>query len=149
PMAAGLAAQSVIGLLMIAAGICWVTFAFHAHDWGSGLWETLVGLLATITGVLMLAHPVVGLAALTLVVASYFIAIGVLKIVFSFRIRMLKSWVWVLINGIITVLLGVMIDVQWPFSGFYAIGTILGIDLVFGGFSLIQMSSAAESVLGK
>ena len=42
-----------------------------------------------------------------------------------------------------------MIDYQWPVSGFYAIGTLLGIDLIFGGFSLIQMSSAAEQVLGK
>ena len=105
PMAAGLAAQAIIGFLVIAAGVCWITFAFHAHDWGSGLWETLVGLLAVITGVSMLRHPLVSLAALTLIVAAYFIASGVLKVALAFRIRMLKSWVWVLINGVISILL--------------------------------------------
>jgi len=149
PMVAGLAAQTIVGLLIIAAGVCWITFAFHAHDWGSGLWETLVGLLAVITGVMMLKHPLVGLSALTVVVASYFIATGVLKVIFAFRIRMLKSWVWILINGCISILLGLMIDFGWPASSLYVIGTLLGIDLVFGGFSLVQLGSMGERVFGK
>jgi uncharacterized membrane protein HdeD (DUF308 family) len=149
PWAAGLAAQTLVGLLFIAAGVAWITFAFHAHDWGSGIWESLVGMFAIVSGVIMVSHPLVGLAALTLVVASYFIATGILKIVFAFRIRMLKGWVWVLVNGIVSVLLGVLISYQWPWSGLYAIGTLLGIDLVFGGFSLIQMGSAAQRVLSR
>lgn len=147
PFASGLAAQAVIGLVMIAAGITWITFAFHAHSWGSGLWETLVGLLAVITGVLMVGNPLVSLEVLTLVLASYFIATGILKIAFAFQIRMLRSWGWVFFNGIISILLGLMISYQWPLSGLWAIGTLLGIDLLFGGLSLTQIGSFARRVL--
>jgi uncharacterized membrane protein HdeD (DUF308 family) len=142
PLASGLAVQALIGVLMIAAGITWVTFSFHAHSWGSGLWEALVGVAAVVTGVLMLGHPLINLAILTLVLAAYFIATGILKIVFAFHLKPLKSWGWVLFNGIVAILLGVLITYQWPFSGLWAIGTLFGVDLLFGGFSLIALGSS-------
>jgi uncharacterized membrane protein HdeD (DUF308 family) len=147
PLATGLVVQAIVGLLVIAAGVCWITFGSHAHTWGSGLWEALVGVLAVITGVIMLTNPLANLAVLTLVLASYFIATGSLKIIFAFRLKMLQSWGWILFNGIVSVLLGIMISYQWPISGLWAIGTLIGVDLLFGGFSLIQMGSSAERLL--
>jgi uncharacterized membrane protein HdeD (DUF308 family) len=144
PWASGLAVQGIIGLLMIAGGITWIIFAFHAHGWGSGLWEALVGVLAVATGVLMLGHPVVGLQVLTLILSAYFIATGILKAVFAFKFNKLKSWGWILFNGIMSVILGVLIIYQWPFSGLWAIGVLFGVDLLCGGFSLIQIGSSAE-----
>ncbi len=149
PWASGLAIQAVVGLLMIGGGITWTVLSFHAHSWGSGLWEALVGVLSVISGVIMLAHPLVSLAILTLVLAAYFISSGVLRMVFAFHYKPLPGWGWVLFNGIVSILLGVMISYQWPFSGIWAIGTLVGIDLLFGGFSLIRIGSVSEDVLKK
>ena len=144
PWASGLAVQAVIGLLIIAGGISWITFAFHASGWGSGLWEAFAGVLAVITGVLMLSHPLVNLAVLTLILACYFIATGILKAIFAFKLKGLPAWGWVLFNGIISIILGALISYQWPFSGLWAIGTLFGVDMLFGGFSLIKVGSSAE-----
>ncbi|MCG3205788.1 MAG: hypothetical protein KCHDKBKB_02511 [Elusimicrobia bacterium] len=143
PLASGLAVQAIVGLFMIAAGVTWVAFSFQAKGWGSGLWEALVGVLAAITGVVMLAHPLANLAGLTLVLASYFIATGILRSVFAFQLRPLRSWGWVFFNGIMSVVLGVMISYQWPLSGAWAVGTLLGVDLIFGGFSLIRIGTSS------
>jgi uncharacterized membrane protein HdeD (DUF308 family) len=147
PWATGLAVQTAIGFLMLAAGITWTVFAFHAKSWDSGLWEALVGVLSVASGVVMLAHPIVSLSILTLVVAVYFISGGILKMVFAFQHSILPGRNWVIFNGIISILLGVMITYQWPFSGLWAIGTLVGVDLLFAGFSLIRIGSASEHIL--
>ena len=107
PWVSGLVAQAVVGFVLIGAGITWTVFSFHAKSWGSGLWEALVGVLTVISGVIMLAHPLVNLAILTLVLAAYFTAAGVLKIVFAFQHKPMRGWGWLLFNGIVSILLGV------------------------------------------
>jgi uncharacterized membrane protein HdeD (DUF308 family) len=142
-----LAVQAVVGFVLIGAGITWTVFSFHARSWGSGLWEALVGVLAVICGVIMLAHPLVSLAILTLVLAAYFMAAGVLKIVFAFQHKPMPGWGWVLFNGVVSILLGVFITYQWPFSGTWAVGILVGVDLLIGGFSLIRTGSVSEHFL--
>ena len=147
PWISGLAVQAIVGLLMIAAGITWTVFSFQAKSWGSGLWEALVGVLSIASGVVMLAHPVISLAILTLVLAVYFISGGVLKMVFAFQHKMLPGRNWVIFSGIVSILLGLMITYQWPFSGTWAVGTLVGVDLLFAGISFIRIGSASERVL--
>lgn len=149
PWASGLAVQAIVGLLMIGAGIVWTVLSFHAHSWGSGLWEALVGVMSVASGVIMLGHPLISLAVITLVLAAYFTAAGILKIVFAFQHKPMRGWGWVLFSGIMSVLLGVLISYQWPFSGVWAIGTLVGVDLMFAGFSLIRIGSVSEDVLHK
>ena len=147
PWVSGLVAQAVVGFVLIGAGITWTVFSFHARSWGSGLWEALVGVLAVICGVIMLAHPLVSLAIMTLVLAAYFTAAGVLKMVFAFQHKPMRGWGWVLFNGVVSILLGVLITYQWPFSGTWAVGILVGVDLLIGGFGLIRTGSASEHIL--
>jgi uncharacterized membrane protein HdeD (DUF308 family) len=147
PWASGLAVQAVVGFVLIAGGITWIVLSFHARSWGSGLWEALVGVMALVCGVIMLAHPLVGLAVMTLALAAYFTAAGILKIVFAFHLRPVRGWGWVLFNGVISILLGVLITYQWPISGTWAVGTLVGVDLLIGGFSLVRTGSASEHAL--
>jgi len=149
PWFSGLVVQAVVGFFMIGAGIAWTVFSFHAHSWDSGLWEGLVGILSVISGVIMLAHPLISMTVLTLVLAAYFISAGILRTVFAFRYKPLPGWESVLISGVMSILLGLLISYQWPFSGLWAIGTLVGIDLLFGGFSLIRIGSVSENVLKK
>jgi uncharacterized membrane protein HdeD (DUF308 family) len=147
PLASGIAVQALVSLLMIGAGITWAIFAFHANSWGSGVWEGLVGILAVVCGVIMLTHPMVSLAALTLGLAAYFVSVGALKVVFAFQERPMPGWGLVLFNGLISLTLGVMLAWQWPVSGVWAIGTLVGVDFLFGGFSLIRIGSVSEQTL--
>ena len=147
PWASGLAVQVVVGFVMIGAGVTWIVFSFHAKSWGSGLWEALVGVLAIITGVIMLAHPLISLAIMTLALVAFFTVAGVLKMVFAFQLKPLQGWGWVLFNGVLSILLSVMITYQWPFSGTWAVGTLVGVDLLIGGFSLIRTGSASDNAL--
>jgi uncharacterized membrane protein HdeD (DUF308 family) len=147
PMASGVAVQAIVGLVMIGAGITWTVFSIHANKWGSGVWEALLGVLAVVSGVVMLAHPLLSLAALTLVLAGYFISVGALKIVFAFQERPMPGWGFVLLNGIISMALGALLAYQWPFSGIWAVGTLVGVDFMFGGFSLIRIGSVSENTL--
>ncbi len=146
PWATGLAVQAILGALVIGAGISWITFAFHANTWGSGVWEGLVGVLSVIAGVLMLAHPMANLAVLTLILACFFITTGILKAVFSFKLKMIKGWAGILVDGIISVILGVLIAYQWPLSGIWVIGTLLGVEMLFGGFSLIALGVSIKPI---
>ncbi len=144
PRFAGLAVQLMIGWLIIFAGITWTLYASHARSWGSGLWEALVGILAVIGGVSIIARPVMSLEILTLILAVYFIATGVLKLALSFELRPTHGWGWTLCSGVISIFLGVMVMRQWPYSGLWLVGTLVGIEMIFGGFSLIRMGSATH-----
>jgi uncharacterized membrane protein HdeD (DUF308 family) len=89
-------------------------------------------------------HPVLGVASLTLVLASLFLIEGILDIVLFFNMRSVKGSNWVLFDGIITLLLGVMIYAQWPVSSLWAIGTLVGISMIFSGVSRVMISLAVR-----
>jgi len=144
PRISGIAVQLLLGWLLILAGIAWTMYASHARSWGSGLWEALVGILAVIGGVIIIARPLLSLEILTWILAVYFIATGVLKLALAFELRPTQGWGWTLFNGAISVFLGVIVMRQWPFSGLWLVGTLVGIDMIFGGFSLIRISTGAR-----
>ena len=85
-----------------------------------------------------------GVASLTLVLASLFLVEGILNIVLFFRTRSLRGSSWVLIDGIITLLLGLMIYAQWPSSSAWAIGTLVGISMIFSGVTRVMLSLAVR-----
>lgn len=143
PKISGLAVQLMLGWLIVLAGLAWTMYASHARSWGSGLWEALVGILTVIGGAIIITRPLASLEVLTWILAVYFIATGVLKLALAFELRPTRGWGWTLFNGIVTVVLGVIVMRTWPFSGLWLVGTLVGIDMVFGGFSLIRISSAA------
>src|ERR1700727_4108973 len=104
----------------------------------------LVGLAYVCFGVYLIARPAVGVASLTLVLASLFLVEGILNIVLFFRARSLRGSSWVLIDGIITLLLGLMIYAQWPSSSAWAIGTLVGVSMIFSGVARVMMSWAVR-----
>jgi uncharacterized membrane protein HdeD (DUF308 family) len=144
PRISGIAVQLMLGWLLVLAGIAWTMYASHARSWGSGLWEALVGILAVMGGVIIIARPLLSLEILTWMLAVYFIATGVLKLALAFELKPTRGWGWTLFNGVISVFLGAIVMRQWPFSGLWLVGTMVGIDMIFGGFSLMRLSSAAR-----
>ena len=107
----------------------------------------VIGLMSAVAGGYMLARPGMALATITIVLAAYFIVDGVFEIIWAFRLRPIKGWGWTLFSGIVALALGVMIWRQFPVSGVWAVGTLAGIHLLFGGSSLASVCRAARSAV--
>jgi uncharacterized membrane protein HdeD (DUF308 family) len=114
------------------------------------IWKLLVGVAYVCFGVYLILHPVLAVASLTLVLASLFLIEGVLDIVLFVKMRSVGGSTWVLLDGIITLLLGLMIYMQWPSSSAWAIGTLVGVSMIISGVTRVMMSlavrKAAQSV---
>jgi uncharacterized membrane protein HdeD (DUF308 family) len=150
PFLAAVAVNVAIAWLIVLAGAVHVILAFRAHGAGSMIWKLLVGVAYVCFGVYLILHPVLAVASLTLVLASLFLIEGVLDIVLFVKMRSVGGSTWVLLDGIITLLLGLMIYMQWPSSSAWAIGTLVGVIMIISGVTRVMMSlavrKAAQSV---
>ena len=144
PFLAAVAINAVIAWLIVMAGVIHVVVAFHAFRAGSMLWKLLVGLAYVFFGGYLITHPSLGVASLTLVLASLFLVEGVLNIALFFQMRSVQGSGWVLADGIITLLLGLMIYRQWPSSSAWAIGTLVGVSMIVSGITRVMMSLAVR-----
>src|SRR3984893_14878894 len=130
PFLAAVAVSAFISWLIVLAGVVHIVLAFHTHGAGSVIWRLLVGIAYLAFGGYMITHPVLSVASLTLVLAGLFVIEGVLNLVLYARMRALHGSTWVLFDGVITLLLGLMIYLQWPSSSVWAIGILVGVSLM-------------------
>ncbi|NNE17087.1 MAG: hypothetical protein HKN10_01300 [Myxococcales bacterium] len=144
PLVAGLSIAVAVGVLIVASGVSRLFLAFKMGSFGHGLLVFLLGLLSILIGGYMLARPGMALATLTLVLATYFAVDGGFQIIWAFRLRPIKGWGWALFSGVVSLALGIMIWRQFPMSGVWAVGTLAGIQMVFGGSSVASVCSAAR-----
>lgn len=148
PMITGIAVALMVGILLIAGGIARTIFAFKCKSWGKGILVFVLGLLTLLVGLYMVARPGVALATLTLVLAAYFVVDGIFEIIEAFDLKPIKGWGWMLFGGIVSILLGFMIWRQWPISGAWAVGILVGIKLIFAGWAMVGIGAAGRSVAG-
>lgn len=144
PLVAGMSIAVLVGIMLIIGGIGHLIFSMQT---GKGFFSILVGVLTIIAGIYMLANPAVALATLTVFLAAYMVVSGIFEILMAFQIKPIKGWGWVLFSGILSLVLGVMIWSQFPLSGAWAIGLLVGINLVFSGWSLIMIGIAARAMI--
>jgi uncharacterized membrane protein HdeD (DUF308 family) len=135
---ATLATVLVFGCLLLGGGIVQVVNAFLARSWRGFFLHILAGTLNLVVGLLMIDYPLQAAEGLTLLLACSFLVGGVVRIVYSLAERFAGSG-WVLVNGIITLLLGVAIWRHWPESSWVVIGLFVGIDLMFSGWSWVML----------
>jgi len=149
PQAAGIAVNLLVGWLLVFSGAVHLVFAWHTRTTGGILWELLLGIIYIFIGGYLLVHPVAGLATLTLALAIYLFAEGILELILGFRIRPMPGSGWLLFDGVITLILAVMIWKTWPSSTEWVIGTLVGISMLFSGISRLMLSMAARQVAAK
>jgi uncharacterized membrane protein HdeD (DUF308 family) len=140
PFLAAVAVSLVVAWLILLAGVVHVMLAIRAHGAGSMIWKLLVGLAYLFFGAYLLMHPALGVASLTLLLAVLFLIEGILDIVLFFRLRSLGGSLWLLVDGIITLLLGLMIYVRWPSSSAWALGTLVGVSMIVSGVARVMLS---------
>ncbi len=134
---ATVASVFVVGIMMVIAGVAEVVNAFQIKTWGKFLLWLLLGALYIVAGFLTFENPLLAAAILTLFLGIALIASGIMRIILAFSMQAAMPWIWVLLSGIITLLLGLVIVAHWPVSSLYILGLFLGIDLVLAGASWI------------
>ena len=147
PLATGIGVSIAAGWIIVFGGIAYLASAFAARGAGSFLWRLLIGTVYIVGGLYLVFNPGLALASLTLAMALMFFFEGVLETVVFFEFRSLPGSGWILFDGLVTLLLAYLIWRPWPGSSIWAIGTILGINLITSGFTRLMYSVAARRTL--
>lgn len=146
PFASSIAVEVVVGISMVAVGAATFVHAFGVKDWGGFALQLVCGGVYLLAGAIMLANPVKGTLALTLVAGLAFVADGITRSILSFQLKPETGWSWMLLGGVVGILVGVMLFAQFPFSGAWALGVLAGINLLFAGWGFIMLAAAADDV---
>jgi uncharacterized membrane protein HdeD (DUF308 family) len=141
-VAATLISVIFFGWLLIIVGAFEAIQSFWQPRWGGFFLHLIVGILAVVVGYHLLSAPLAGALVLTLVMAIYFMVIGIVRAITAIAMRF-PGWGWVLLSGVITFILGILIRSQWPATGLWVIGLFIGIDLIFSGWAYVMLSLAA------
>ena len=144
PVAMSLGVVILIAWLLIIGGVVQFVHAFSCRGIGHIIWKLLVAVCYVITGIYLRVHPFIGIATLTLVLAVFLAAEGLVDIFGYISTR--KSGVsgWLLFDGIITLVLGVMIWRQWPAGSLWVIGTLAGLNMMMTGFTRLMLTFAVR-----
>src|SRR5262249_19177794 len=134
----------VFGMLMLAGAIFQVITALWGRSWRGFFLHLLAGVLYLIAGLFMIENPHETALSLTFLVAACLLVGGILRIGLSLAERF-EGWGWVLLNGVVSVILGIGIWRQWPLDGLWVIGLFVGIEMVFSGLSWAMLGLAVRS----
>lgn len=143
PMLATFSTAIFIGWILIFGGAAQILHAFWAKGWGGFFWESFIGLLYLLAGIALLTYPVASVIALTVFLAMTFIIEGIIRAVMAFSLKPQSGWVWVLISGILSIVVGVMLWMELPSSSLWAIGFLVGVNIFMIGWSLLMIALAA------
>ena len=135
---ATLATAIFFGTMLLLGGVIQLVNAVTCRNWRGFLLYLLVGILLAVVGLIMMSHPAPVAAGLTLMLAAAFIVGGIIRIVGA-AVEHFHGWPWVMINGFITLFLGIFIWRHFPETAFWVIGLFIGIDLIFSGISWIML----------
>jgi uncharacterized membrane protein HdeD (DUF308 family) len=146
PFLAAIALAGFVASLLVFVGILHIAMAIHAHSGTSMGWKLLVGVSYIFIGSYLLLRPVVGVATLTLMLAFLFLIEGVLDFMLWWKSRSANGAIWILLDCIVTLVLGGMIYMHWPSSSEWAIGTLVGISLIMSGVTRLMLSMAVRKL---
>jgi uncharacterized membrane protein HdeD (DUF308 family) len=137
---ATMAIEILIAMILFIAGATQVVHAFKSQRPKGFTFRLLAAGLYCLAGILLLAFPLHGALTLTLLLAVFFAIIGAFKIALALHLRADPSWDWLLISGLIAVVLGTLIWMGLPCTATWAIGLLVGIELLFSGGSMIRFA---------
>lgn len=147
PALGGLVATVFLGWLFFIAGIVGLAATIRARQAPGFVWALLSALAALIAGALLLWNPLRGLATLTYVLIAFFLFDGVLTIILAVahRRQLSGKWEWMMVNGVVDLVLAGIVISGLPGALVWALGLIVGIDMLFGGGALIAMALEART----
>ena len=147
PPLASLAITIFLGWMFLISGIGGLIVTYWARSTPGFWWSLISAALAVFAGMLLLARPMQAVLTLTIVLGAYFLAEGVATIMYALEHRRELSgrWSWLLISGLVDIAISFMVITGLPSTAEWAIGVLVGINLLFGGATLIGMALAARN----
>jgi uncharacterized membrane protein HdeD (DUF308 family) len=147
PPLATLAITVFLGWLFVISGIAGLVTTFGARHAAGFWWSLISAVLAIAVGVVMVLWPVSGAISLTMVLTAFFIVEGIVSIMYALahRQQLTGQWGWLLASGLIDLVIAVLIMVGFPGTAAWAIGLLVGINMIFGGTALIVVALHAKS----
>jgi uncharacterized membrane protein HdeD (DUF308 family) len=137
PFATGFSLSVLLGVLLLGGALVHVAHALSAASFWGVVWQVALGVLYGVAGVTLLANPVVGLATLTLLVIVFFVVDGIVEIGWAIAGRGANGWLWVLGSGVLSLLLAALLWAGFPSNATWAVGLLLGVNLLSTGLTLI------------
>jgi uncharacterized membrane protein HdeD (DUF308 family) len=149
PLVATLTLSIFIGWLLIISGIVGLFSTLRMHPAPGFWWSLISAILAIVVGVLLIWHPLAGILSLTLALIIFFVIEGIASILFAldYRRDLPARWGWMVASGVVDLILAAIILLGLPGSALWALGLLLGINMVFGGTTLIVMALDARQLL--
>jgi uncharacterized membrane protein HdeD (DUF308 family) len=145
PLVPSLASVIFLGFLLLAGGIIQIVSSVWAGRWSGTLLHILIGVLYLVVGYMVIDAPGLSLLVLTKFIAIFLIIGGVFRIVSALMVRF-HHWGWVLLNGGVTLFLGIVINRQLPEAALWVIGLFIGIEMIFNGWAWIMMALGLRSL---
>ena len=149
PAVAGWAITILVAWLLIFGGGAHFVAAFTGGGAGRVIWQVLIGIVYVLGGFYFLMHPLLALGTLTLLLAAIILLEGILEVIAYFRMRGESGSGWLLVNALITLLLGCLIWFHWPSSSVWAIGILVGVNLLMTGMSRLMFGLAARQLANR
>lgn len=143
PFVTTIAAKTFLGWLFLIGGIFEIIHAFSTPRWSQFFLNLLLGAIYVIVGCWLAFLPLAGIIALTALLAALFVVQGILEACMAFRMRPHAGWVWMLFSGLIAIAAGVLIFDNLPSAAVWAIGLLVGINLLSSGFAYFILAMAA------
>jgi uncharacterized membrane protein HdeD (DUF308 family) len=147
PAVAGLAVAIFVGWFLVFGAVAHAIAAFGGGGAGRVVWQVIVAAFYFLGGIYFLTHPLLGLGTLTLFLAVILLVEAVVELAAYFATRGVPGAGWRLVNAIVTLLLGAMIWSNWPSSSVWALGTLVGVNLMMTGFSRLMLGTAARRLV--
>ena len=144
PLLGTIAAKILLGWLFLIGGVMMIMHAFQAPGWQGFLWELLIGILYAFAGAYLAFFPFTGLITLALVLSVLFIIEGIFEVIMAMRVRPHDGWGFLLLSGIAALAVGVLIALGLPDSAEWALGLLVGINLLFSGWSYVFLALAGR-----
>jgi uncharacterized membrane protein HdeD (DUF308 family) len=146
PVIATVAATIFFGWILLFSGIIGLITTFRARQAPGFWWSLLSGILGIVAGGLLLFRPLVGTLSLTAVLIAFLFVEGIITLMYAVEHRNALSgrWGWMLASGIVDVILAVILFVGLPGTALWALGLLVGINMLFGGWALIMMALHAR-----
>lgn len=129
----------LLGLILVGAGITFIVLALEAQTSGKGMSPFLLGMVGSVTGACLLIWPAMSAVTLTALLATYSALSGLLLLGFALDLRPVRGWPWVLLGSVVAMLMAASIWFQFPQTGEVAAGSLVGLDLLTVGSSLIVL----------
>jgi len=131
----------IFGIFIMISGVIFLVESFSSPEWKGKLLFLLLALIYIVAGIMIVAFPAESAIWFTLFLAVMFVFVGIMRIVAGFLVSdEISNWKWMLFYGMLDILLGVMIYVQWPVSGLWVIGLFVSIELIIHGLNAIMLS---------